>query len=111
MTVRGYTTALTQFAAWFEKQTRAGLDPARLTPLDVRRYRQYLVEERRRQPATVNQHLTALRAFCLDYPEAKPVLLHRGSRRYLEGGVLCLPCGDFLVSLRPDRPFRDILAA
>ncbi len=63
MTVRGYTTALTQFAAWFEKQTRAGLDPARLTPLDVRRYRQYLVEERRRQPATVNQHLTALRAF------------------------------------------------
>lgn len=55
--------------------------------------------------------LTGLRAFCLDYPEAKPVLLYRGSRRYLEGDVLCLPCGDFLVSLRPDRPFRDILAA
>lgn len=62
LTVRGYTTALAQFAGWFEQQTGGTLDPARITPLDVRSYRQYLVAQRRK-PATVNQHLAALRAF------------------------------------------------
>lgn len=53
--------------------------------------------------------LRALRTFQDDYPEARCVLLHRGSERLLKHGVLCLPCEEFLRELSPDRelPIRS----
>lgn len=42
-----------------------------------------------------------LRAFATDYPEAELRLLYRGTRRQKVGGVLCMPVGEFLASLRP----------
>jgi predicted AAA+ superfamily ATPase len=49
------------------------------------------------------EDLRALRAFKTDYPEAKPLLLYRGETRLRKGDVLCLPVGEFLRELRPDR--------
>jgi predicted AAA+ superfamily ATPase len=49
------------------------------------------------------EDLRGLRAFHADYPTARLALLYRGSRRLRIDGVSCLPCGEFLSELRPDR--------
>lgn len=46
--------------------------------------------------------LRALRAFAKDYPECRALLLYRGTDRLKKGDILCLPCEDFLRSLRPE---------
>lgn len=48
--------------------------------------------------------LRGLKTFRQDYPESKAYLLYRGRERLLKGGILCLPCDDFLRSLRPPLP-------
>ena len=36
--------------------------------------------------------LNSLKAFKVDYPEAKLYLLYRGSERLMKGNILCIPC-------------------
>lgn len=50
----------------------------------------------------------ALYAFVSDYPEAKPLLLHRGEQREVVHGVLCVPVKEFLRGLHPERPFFEM---
>jgi predicted AAA+ superfamily ATPase len=45
----------------------------------------------------------ALRSFVTDYPESRPLLLHRGEDRLMIDGVLCLPVAAFLKALHPAR--------
>lgn len=47
--------------------------------------------------------LHGLLAFCDEYPEAKPLLLYRGTRRRHEKGIPILPCEDFLRQLGPEK--------
>jgi predicted AAA+ superfamily ATPase len=47
------------------------------------------------------EELRGLRAFAEDYPQSKRYFLYRGEARMLVDGVLCLPCEEFLTSLRP----------
>jgi predicted AAA+ superfamily ATPase len=47
-----------------------------------------------------------LNHFVEDYPEAKPLLLYRGSSRIEYKGVLCLPVDQFLQQLRPNVPLQ-----
>lgn len=47
--------------------------------------------------------LRGLRAFRDDYPEATCVLLHRGSERRVENGILCQPVDEFLRGVDPSR--------
>jgi predicted AAA+ superfamily ATPase len=49
------------------------------------------------------EDLRALRAFGDEYPEARLILLYRGKDRLRIDKVLCLPVGEFLNHLRPDR--------
>lgn len=51
--------------------------------------------------------LRPLAAFLDDYPQAKGIFLYRGRERLKMGDVLCLPCEEFLASLRPDRPIQE----
>lgn len=46
--------------------------------------------------------LRSLLAFRADYPECRPVLIHRGTERTERNGVACVPCADFLRALRPE---------
>ena len=46
--------------------------------------------------------LNGLKAFCEDYPEAKPVLLYRGKEALQKGPILCLPVEEFLLKLTPE---------
>jgi uncharacterized protein len=48
------------------------------------------------------EDLRGLRAFAEDYGQAQRYFLYRGDERMLIDGVLCLPCEEFLTTLRPD---------
>lgn len=48
-----------------------------------------------------------LRAFGEDFPESRRILLYRGEERLARDNTLCLPCGEFLANLRPDRPLPE----
>jgi predicted AAA+ superfamily ATPase len=43
----------------------------------------------------------SLRAFKEDYGQAEVCLLYRGTERLQLDGVLCMPCDEFLLALRP----------
>ena len=43
---------------------------------------------------------SGLKAFASDYPEAKRILLYRGTDRILHDGIFCIPVGEFLKELK-----------
>jgi uncharacterized protein len=49
------------------------------------------------------EDLRGLKAFAEDYPESRRYLLYRGKERLQREGILCMPCDEFLTSLKPDR--------
>src|SRR5215210_8882983 len=62
-TRRSYQLDLLHFASWFARTLGEGFSPEAVTPTDVREYRGYLLQVEKRQPATVNRRLAALRRF------------------------------------------------
>lgn len=46
--------------------------------------------------------LKSLKTFLIDYPEAKAILLYRGSEKLMVDDILCWPVSDFLIQLRPN---------
>jgi hypothetical protein len=38
----------------------------------------------------------------IDYPEANPIMLYRGSEKLMIDGILCCPVEDFLLQLKPN---------
>ena len=62
-TVASYQSDLTGFARWFTDSTGEDFAAAAVTPTDVRDYKAHLRTIRRRQAATVNRRLAALRRF------------------------------------------------
>src|SRR5215212_5407471 len=58
-----YRLDLFHFAAWFARTVGEAFSPEAVTPSDVRDYRGHLMNVEKRQPATVNRRLAALRRF------------------------------------------------
>jgi predicted AAA+ superfamily ATPase len=54
-----------------------------------------------------DEDLRPLRTFHKDFPECRPLFLYRGKDRIYRQGILCLPCQDFLLQLRPNRPLES----
>ncbi|EKE01835.1 MAG: hypothetical protein ACD_21C00038G0001 [uncultured bacterium] len=50
------------------------------------------------------EDLRGLKAFLDDYPMAKAILLYRGTERIMCDNILCIPCENFLVNLKPNQP-------
>lgn len=49
-----------------------------------------------------SEMLKGLQAFGEDYPDAQLFLLYRGVERLKVDNVLCCPCEEFLLNLKPD---------
>jgi len=49
---------------WFYESSREELTPKSITPIDLREYKRYLLEDRGFKPATVNRRLASISAFC-----------------------------------------------
>src|SRR5215207_1508166 len=62
-TRRAYQLDLLHFASWLARTVGESFSPEAVTPTDVREYRGYLQNVEKRQPATVNRRLAALRRF------------------------------------------------
>lgn len=60
LTIKVYVADVETFSSWFEKQNQEVLELARVTPSDLRSYRQYLQETRRHKASTVNRKLASL---------------------------------------------------
>jgi len=58
-----YRLDVLHFADWFAQTLGETFSPEAVTPTDVREYRGYLLNVERRQPATVNRRLAALKRF------------------------------------------------
>ena len=54
------------------------------------------------------EDLSSLQTFKKDYPQCEPFFLYRGKERLKKGGILCLPCEDFLKGLTPRSPKLQI---
>ena len=63
-TVKAYVSDVRLFGRWFLQTNDCALTPDRITPIDVREYRSYLLTVRNYKPATVNRKLASLSAFC-----------------------------------------------
>ena len=62
-TTFGYLKDMELFSRWFEQTNGEEFTPQNLTPTDVREYRQFLIGVKKAKPATINRHLSAIRAF------------------------------------------------
>jgi integrase/recombinase XerC len=62
LTVEGYLRDVRLFSQWFEQSNREQLSPQKMTQIDVRLYRQWLMDQRA-APTTINRRLAALRCF------------------------------------------------
>lgn len=51
--------------------------------------------------------LRGLKSFCEDYPEATPLLLYRGKRKYRENNTLICPVDEFLQNIDPNLPLPE----
>ncbi len=51
------------------------------------------------------EDVRGLQHFIEDYPEAKPLLLYRGSTRLEYKNILCIPVGQFLKEIKPNQSF------
>lgn len=53
------------------------------------------------------EDLRGLKAFADDYPEARTVVLYRGTERLKIGNILVVPVGEFLRKLDPEKTIGD----
>ena len=60
ITVKGYRSDLRSFATWFEQTNGEEFSLELVTPLDVREYKQHLLNVKRQKPNTVNRKLASL---------------------------------------------------
>jgi uncharacterized protein len=48
------------------------------------------------------EYLRGLKNFAEDFPECRRLLVYRGKERLLRDGIICMPCEEFLLALKPD---------
>lgn len=61
-TIVSYRTTLEQFIKWFE-ETNGYTNVEKVTPMDIKDFKQYLITIKDRKPATVNKALVTLKGF------------------------------------------------
>jgi integrase/recombinase XerC len=62
LTAKGYLADLRHFSRWFEQTNGEALTVQRITPTDVKAYKQFLLVVERRKANTINRKLAALSA-------------------------------------------------
>jgi len=68
---------------------------------------EFLAIETKNATRISSADLSGLKAFGSEYPDAKKILLYRGTEQRMEGDVPCLPCERFLRALIPGQPLPD----
>lgn len=102
MAWRDYTAGENTLAFW---RTRSGVEvdfvlhgPLGFWAIEVKNSRQISLND-----------LRHLKIFLEDYPEAKAIFLYRGTDRLMKGNILCMPCSEFLLNLKPNQKICNFL--
>lgn len=100
MAWRDYTTEMHDIYFW---RTRSGVevDFIVLGPLGF-----WAIEVKNTEKIR-SEDVQPLVSFKHDYPEAKTLLLYKGTDRILKNNILCLPVNTFLKRLCPDAPLPE----
>jgi hypothetical protein len=59
LTIKNYRSDLDAFAAWFQGANGEPMEPAKITPTDLRQFKRWLVEQRRGLPMAFPSQLRA----------------------------------------------------
>ena len=62
-TISAYRLDITGFFDWLSHKLKRDVPPVKVTTYDIRRYRDHLVHDLKRKPATINRKLASLRVF------------------------------------------------
>jgi len=62
-TIKNYLCDLDAFARWFETERKEELTPTKITPTDLREYKQFLTQKLALKPQSINRKLSTLRSF------------------------------------------------
>lgn len=73
LTMKSYSLDLYSFAKWFYRINREELTLRKITPTDIRQYKQFLISCEYK-PNTINRHLVSLRHFLLWAWETKRII-------------------------------------
>jgi len=94
---RDYSKGKYQIYYW---RTKAGLE----VDFIIHGENQLWAVEVKNNSKVFSGDLRGLIHFREDYPECMPILLYRGKERFIENGILCLPCDEFLRQITPNHP-------
>jgi site-specific recombinase XerD len=62
LTIKNYRSDLDAFAAWFQGANGEPMEPAKVTPTDLRQFKRCLVEQRRLKPTPLSARSPQSRA-------------------------------------------------
>ena len=79
-TVDSYTKDVKRFEAWFRQSQGNSPILTDITPLDVRNYREYMLQTRGLAPNTINRRLAGLRVFLEWAVDAEYLLVNPGAK-------------------------------
>jgi site-specific recombinase XerD len=85
-TIKKYTPAVANFLKWYEREERAPLQLAALTPIALIGYRNELQHEQHKSISTINLRVSALRAWCAWLVDLGYLPLDPAARVKLVGG-------------------------
>lgn len=89
-TVKNYISDLRQFAKWFEESTEEKFSPDKITEIDVRGYRSYLMGIRNLKPASIKRKLEAIRKF-LDWAVKHEIITKNPAKEVEAPPAVTLP--------------------
>ncbi|KXG77267.1 Tyrosine recombinase XerC [Fervidicola ferrireducens] len=89
-TVKNYISDLRQFAKWFEESTEEKFSPDKITEIDVRGYRSYLMGIRNLKPASIKRKLEAIRKF-LDWAVKQEIITKNPAKEVEAPPAVTLP--------------------
>ncbi len=62
LTIKGYLSDIQSFSTWFENENHEPFALERVTPIDMKKYKTFLMETRRQKANTINRKLASLSA-------------------------------------------------
>lgn len=89
-TVKNYISDLRQFAKWFEESMEEKFSPDKITEIDVRGYRSYLMGIRNLKPASIKRKLEAIRKF-LDWAVKQEIITKNPAKEVEAPSAVTLP--------------------
>lgn len=89
-TIKNYVSDLIQFSKWFEESTGESFSPEKVTEIDVRSYKAYLMNVKLFKPASIKRKIQAIRKY-LDWAVQRGVINRNPAKEVEAPSSVMLP--------------------